>query len=123
MVAKLERTRSIAIWHDHSTVLGQGYILITAKVLYDPMIFKTQEEIENESSTKTENLQSMIEPAELHMLVAYSSSLDDQAALINDRNSCLRELSATLPTSNGIDELVFFTVTSQLERGTAGRSI
>ena len=43
MVAKLERTRSIAIWHDHSTVIGQGYILITAKVLYDPMIFKTQE--------------------------------------------------------------------------------
>ena len=124
MVARLERTRSIAIWHDHSTVLGQGYILITAKVVYDPMVFKTQEEIESESSTKMEKLQSMIEQPELHMLVACSSSLDDQATLISDRNSCMRELSVTLPTSNGIqirDELVFFygdKPAQQVERGT-----
>ena len=30
-----ERTRHIAIWHDHSTILGKGYILLTAKILYD----------------------------------------------------------------------------------------
>ena len=90
------------------------------------MVFKTQEEIENESSTKIEKLQSMIEQPELHMLVACSSSLDDQATLICDRNSCLRELSTsvTLPTSNGIqirDKLVFFygdKPAQQVERGT-----
>ena len=66
----------------------------------------------------------MIEQPELHTLVACSSSLDDQAALINDRNSCLRQLSATLPTSNGIEireELVFFygdKPAQQVERGT-----
>ena len=36
-----ERTRNIAIWHDHSTILGKGYILLTAKVLYDPAIFQS----------------------------------------------------------------------------------
>ena len=31
---KHERTRTIGLWHDHSTILGQGYILVTAKVFY-----------------------------------------------------------------------------------------
>ena len=43
MVAELERT--IGIWHDHGTILGQGYVLITANVFYDPTVFKIQTEI------------------------------------------------------------------------------
>ena len=40
MVAELERTRTIGIWHDHATVLGQGYVLITAKFSMIPLFSK-----------------------------------------------------------------------------------
>ena len=32
LICKLERTRTLAIWHDHSTLLGKGYVLITVKI-------------------------------------------------------------------------------------------
>ena len=123
MVAELERTRTIGIWHDHATVLGQGYVLITAKVFYDPIVFKTQTEIEG-TSQWTPNLQSVVEEPELHMLVVCSSSVDDQASLIKDRISCLKELPTMLHSTNGVevkDKLLFFygdKPAQQMERGT-----
>ena len=44
-VRRLERTRTLAFWHDPSTLLGRGYILITVKILYDTVVFKHQFEI------------------------------------------------------------------------------
>ena len=87
LVRKLERTRTIAIWHDHSTVLGKGYILITAKVLYDTAVCKTQSEIQEELGRTTPNLQSLIEEPEVHMLAMCTFTVEDQTALIGDRNS------------------------------------
>ena len=123
MVVELERTRTIGIWHDHATVLGQGYVMITAKVFYDPIVFKTQMEIEG-TSQWTPNLQSVVEEPELHMLVVCSSSVDDQASLIKDRISCLKELSTMLHSTNGVevkDKLLFFygdKPVQQMEKGT-----
>ena len=48
LLKKLERTRTLGIWHDHSTLLGVGYVLITVKIIYDTAVFKTQHEIEDE---------------------------------------------------------------------------
>ena len=31
-----ERTQTIGMWHDHSDILGHGYIFVTIKVFYDP---------------------------------------------------------------------------------------
>ena len=33
-LASLQRTRSLAMWHDHSTVLQQGFILYEVKLVY-----------------------------------------------------------------------------------------
>ena len=33
LLIKIERTRTLAIRHNHSTLLGRGYVLITAKVI------------------------------------------------------------------------------------------
>ena len=46
---QFERTRTIGIWHDHSTLLGKGYVMITAKVMYDTAVFKTKQELEGAS--------------------------------------------------------------------------
>ena len=80
---KLERTRTLAIWHDHSTLLGKGYIMVTAKILYDKAVFKTVSEL----GVHVDSIQSIIEQPELHMLAVCSSAVEDQALLIGDRNS------------------------------------
>ncbi len=42
LLKKTERTRTIGFWHDHSTILGHGYVLVTVKVFYDSAVFKTE---------------------------------------------------------------------------------
>ena len=101
LLIKIERTRTLAIWHDHSTLLGRGYVLITAKVIYDTAVFKSQHEIES-SQAHAHNIQSEIEQPQLHMLALCSSSVEDQAALIVDRKQCIQELSITLHATNGV---------------------
>lgn len=43
-VTKLERTRTLIVWHDHAMLLGTGYLLMTVHVAYDPAVFFTQQE-------------------------------------------------------------------------------
>jgi len=38
----LQRTQTLAIWHDHSTILSTGYILFAVWVVYDPGMFLTE---------------------------------------------------------------------------------
>ena len=39
-----QRSRKFVEWHDHSTILRAGYILMTIHALYDPAVFLTTEE-------------------------------------------------------------------------------
>lgn len=39
-----ERTRSLALWHDHATILKTGFIMLTIHVMYDPITFYTNVE-------------------------------------------------------------------------------
>lgn len=110
LLKKLERTRTLGLWHDHSSLLSKGYVLITVKIIYDTAVFKTQHEIEDEENY-INNVHNQVEQPELHMLAICSSSVEDQAALIGDRHSCIQDLSIPLHDSKEtpiVDELVFF---------------
>ncbi len=37
---RLQRSRTLVLWHDHSTIAGSGYLLITIHSLYDPAHFR-----------------------------------------------------------------------------------
>ena len=119
-ICKLERTHTLAIWHDHSTLLGKGDVMITVTNIYDRAVFKTTSELEG---SHIESVQALVEQPELHMLAVCSSTVEDKAALIGDRNSCRRELSTPLYDSRGTmitDQLVFFygdKAAQQVERG------
>ena len=121
-LSQLERTHTLGMWHDHSTILGHGYILITVSVMYDRAVFKVKSELEEHNPFQ--NLHSFIEEPEIYILAMSSSCVEDQAALIQDRLNCIRELSCYIYTSAGIpvaDHLVFFygdTPAAQFERGT-----
>ena len=87
------------MWHDHGTILGQGYIFITVKVIYDTSVFFRKDEY---SLNSTLNLQGTIEKPEVHVIGIASSSHEDQAALIPERMSCLRTLNSPIMTTAGI---------------------
>ena len=121
---ELQRTRTLALWHDHATLLGLGIVMVTVHVVYDQAVFYTQSECDRQSI----NLQSTIESPSIHMICVSSSSLEDQAAFLQDRINCLinclHSLSESIQASNGVlvtDMLRFFVgdhPAKQYERGT-----
>ena len=40
-LSKLQRNRTLAMWHVHSTILQTGYILFAVWIIYDPAVFYT----------------------------------------------------------------------------------
>ncbi len=107
------RTRNLVFWHDHATILGKGYVVITVSVAYDNALF-----------VRDNCLQSAIEEPEVHIIGLSSSSIDDQVSFVPDRYECLKELDEVLYTSNSIpivDVARFFTgdhPAQSFERGT-----
>jgi len=92
--------------NDHSTVLGCGYISITAHVIYDPAVFVNETEYHTRTGKRVSNLQQQVEEPYLYLLAVSSSS---GSGLIMD--CCLLELLEPLCTSSGIqisDTLSFF---------------
>ncbi len=118
---KIQRTRTLAIWHDHSTVLHTGYILFAVWVIYDEAIFLTEMEYKAKTGKTACNLQNMIEEPEVYMIAPSSSSPSDQLALISDRLECLKEPSKAANNEEVYDQLRFFCGDKpaiQFERGT-----
>lgn len=119
----LQRTRTLAIWHDHATLLGLGVVMITVHVVFDAAVFYTQSEWDRNGGEKID-VQATIERPSLYMICAGSSTHEDQAALLQDRIDCLHSLTDEITTSNGFkitDKLRFFVgdhPAQQFERGT-----
>ena len=63
-----EQTRTIAVWHDHATILGHGYVLVTAKIIYDTAVFKLNSDIPPTSQVK--NIQAFVEEPEIHINIS-----------------------------------------------------
>ena len=118
-LANIQRTRNIATWHDHSTILKHGYILFAIRVVYDPAVFLTDLEC-----SQVTNIQETVEQPVIYIISPSSSSPSDQLALIGDRVECLQEMSISLTASNGVvvnDTMRFFCgdkPAQQFERGT-----
>ena len=125
-IKRLQRSRTLAMWHDHSTILQTGYILFALWVVYDPAVFYTQEQWSTICSQKGGvHIQSLVEEPLIYMIAPSSSSPSDQLALVGDRTECLTELSTPVFTSDGTIEindcLRFFCgdkPAQQFERGT-----
>ena len=119
-----QRTRSLALWHDHATLLGIDFIMVTLHVMNDPAVVFTDEEYIAQNKATDISIQSEVEQPEIHMLCIGSSSISDQTALLGDRINCLITLSTQIVASNGVeiyDKLCFFTgdhPASQFEQGT-----
>lgn len=119
----LQHHRTLAMWHDHSTILQTGYILFTLSIDYDPAVFFTEEEYRLKTGKKV-NIQAIIEEPEIYMLAPSTSSGSDQLALISDRLEDLADLDVPCISINGAyiyDTMRFFCgdkPAQQFEQGT-----
>ena len=89
------------MWHDHATILGKGFFLVTLHALYDKAVFLNEKECEDIAKQKIDGIQHKVEEPYIHMITA-GSSLEDEAALILDRVECLSEMKNPVKTSTGI---------------------
>ena len=100
--ASTEITRSLCMWHDHATILKMGFILVTVHVMYDSEVFLTDDEYRQHHPNACVCIQAEIEQPEVHVLSAGSSSVEDQAALVGDRLSCVQDLKKQVQTESEI---------------------
>ena len=63
----MERTRHLAVWHDHSSVANHGYLMFLACVLYDPAIHLTDKEYEEKYGEAIE-VQKIVEEPEIYIV-------------------------------------------------------
>ena len=124
-LAQTQQTRHLVLWHDHATVLGSGYVLVTVHVLYDEAVHLSDREYQEKVGQAIQNgyVQHHVEEPYVYIMAASSSSKEDQASLIPDRVECLSDFTQMTTTTNGIqiqDILRFFKGDSpaqQFERG------
>lgn len=51
----LQRKRHLLLWHDHATLAGCGYLLITVSVDYDPAVFLSLQRNQGKTSLTCSN--------------------------------------------------------------------
>ena len=124
LLRQAQTSRCLCMWHDHATILKMGFVMVTVHIMYDPVVFYTDEEyLQLNPGVIDVNVQAEVEQPEIHLLALCSSSVEDQTALIGDCLSCLLELSEPVKTDTGIEfthTLRFFTgdhPATQFEQG------
>ena len=71
-----QHVRHFIEWHDHSALLGRGYLLLTTQLLYDQAVYLTNEEYKVKTG-KTLNIQTVVEEPSVTMIgVSCSSDAD-----------------------------------------------
>lgn len=83
---KVEHTRNLKIWHDHSDILNHSYVSFMISALYDPAIFLTDEEFQQKyPDNPPVDVQSVVEKPYLYILGQSKSSDVDQLSYTSTR--------------------------------------
>ena len=85
-----QHVRHFVEWHDHSTLVGRGYILFTTQLLYDQAVFLTNEEYKVKTG-KTLDIQTTVEEPAVTMIGVSCSSDADQMCFITARTKSVSE--------------------------------
>ena len=106
---KINRTRHLKLWHDHSEIAGHSYLLVLVAAVYDPAFYYTTEEMYGRGTNI--DVPTDVEDPQIHILGKSTSSLKDQAQFSEKRRECLASLNLDLRTKSGIpvtDVMRFF---------------
>ena len=96
---KYERTRSLSLWHDGSTLSNHGHLLMMVACLYDPAVLLTDDECKEKYYMEV-NVQSEVEKTELYMLA--QCQFNDNQLLYSEERVDLLEINTPITSSNGV---------------------
>ncbi|KAI8481571.1 hypothetical protein Bbelb_406710 [Branchiostoma belcheri] len=91
----LRTTRHLCRWLDHSTILNTGYLLVTVHTLYDPAVYYTAKELEEQGRGQVD-IQSEVEKPEVYLLARSRGSIAEQLLYSDCQRSDLQSLSETV---------------------------
>ena len=104
---KIDRTRSLKMWHDHSEILNHSYISFMISTLYDPKLFITNREYKCKFPERSPiDVQATIEKPYLYILGQSKSTDVDQLSYTSSRIEDLMQL----PEPIEINGVPFFDV-------------
>ena len=89
-----EQSRSLCVWHDHSSLVSHGIIAVMIGIMYDPIVLLSESE--------SPGIQEFVEEGEIHFVAHGTSSPSDQLAIVPERVAELEGLSEPVRTENGI---------------------
>ena len=69
--------RHLLVWQDHSTLANHGHLLLMARVMYDPAVYYTPEEMKDITG-KEVDIQEIIETPEVYLLAQASDTIIDK---------------------------------------------
>ena len=107
---KIERTRHILTWGDHSSILNHGYLLYMITTVYDEAIYITDEEAKAKG-LKISDAQTAVEKPHIHIMARTAGSGVEQLAYVDTRNECIRTIDIPIESSASIhvhDVIRFF---------------
>ena len=107
---KIERTRHILVWGDHSSILNHGYLLYMVTTVYDEAFYISDEEAAAKG-LKMSEVQAEVEKPHIHIMARTAGSDTEQLAYVDTRNECIRTINVPLESSTGIpitDVMRFF---------------
>ena len=97
---QVERTRTLWMWHDHSSVLSFGSVLVLVGVTYDPLTFYTDGELAHHS--QNDRMWSLLNRVMCTFLPIAPQLLPIKQALFLERVACLESLLVPIVTTKGI---------------------
>lgn len=83
---KVEHTRNMKVWHDHSDILNHSYVSFMISALYDPAVFLTDEEYKERYPDRPPvDVQSAVEKPYLYILGQSKATDVDQLSYTSTR--------------------------------------
>ena len=95
--------RNFVVWGDHSSLLSNGFIVYTVKVLYTDKVFLTDEEYHLKTGKKVD-VQSKVEQPEIYLFAHCHDSIDEKLSLIEVRREDVLEMRHPMQ----IDQITLF---------------
>ncbi|CAH1277639.1 Hypp9731 [Branchiostoma lanceolatum] len=92
-LSTITSTRHLCRWHDHSTLLNTGHLLVTVHALYDPAIHYTSEEMRQQG--KPMDVQSVVEAPEVYLLARCKSTIADQLKYVRCQREDIKAMQDT----------------------------
>ena len=87
--------RHLLVWQDHSTLANHGHLLLMIRVMYDPALYHTLEELK-EMTGKDIDVQEIVERPEVYLLARAQDTIMDKLSYVETRMEDVQELTTKL---------------------------